>query len=126
MTVKDSGSRQDFGTGAVRDIQKGKGRNDLMPFIALRRLAIHYEAGAEKYGCHNWRKGIPLMRYIDSAIRHIFKWCLFWNDEDHLAAAIWNLCCVLETEELIKRGKLGKELDDRVEQYRDDEQCFES
>ena len=30
-TIKDSGSRTEFDSGAVRDIQKGKGRCDLMP-----------------------------------------------------------------------------------------------
>ena len=29
--IRDSGERQEFSTGAVRDIQKGKGRCDLMP-----------------------------------------------------------------------------------------------
>lgn len=29
--IKDSGSRREFGTGAVRDITEGKGRCDLMP-----------------------------------------------------------------------------------------------
>ena len=31
MSIKDSGSRREFSTGAVRDIQEGKGRCDLMP-----------------------------------------------------------------------------------------------
>lgn len=31
MSIKDSGSRTEFDSGAVRDIQKGKGRCDLMP-----------------------------------------------------------------------------------------------
>ena len=30
-TIKDSGERREFTTGAVRDIQEGKGRCDLMP-----------------------------------------------------------------------------------------------
>ena len=30
-TIKDSGERREFDTGAVRDIQEGKGRCDLMP-----------------------------------------------------------------------------------------------
>lgn len=30
-TIKDSGSRREFATGAVRDIQEGKGRCDLLP-----------------------------------------------------------------------------------------------
>lgn len=34
-TIKDSGSRQEFSTGAVRDIQKGKGRCDLMPLDVI-------------------------------------------------------------------------------------------
>ena len=29
--IKDSGERRQFGTGAVRDIQEGKGRCDLLP-----------------------------------------------------------------------------------------------
>ena len=31
MGIKDSGKRREFETGAVRDIQEGKGRCDLMP-----------------------------------------------------------------------------------------------
>lgn len=31
MNIKDSGERREFTTGAVRDIQEGKGRCDLMP-----------------------------------------------------------------------------------------------
>jgi hypothetical protein len=31
MEIKDSGERRQFDTGAVRDIQEGKGRCDLMP-----------------------------------------------------------------------------------------------
>jgi len=31
LSIKDSGSRTEFDSGAVRDIQKGKGRCDLMP-----------------------------------------------------------------------------------------------
>lgn len=31
--IKDSGSRREFDTGAVRDIQHGKGRYDLLPLL---------------------------------------------------------------------------------------------
>ena len=37
-TIKDSGSRMEFGTGAVRDIQEGKGRCDLMPLEVVAQL----------------------------------------------------------------------------------------
>lgn len=36
--IKDSGQRQEFDSGAVRDIQKGKGRCDLMPLDVVVNL----------------------------------------------------------------------------------------
>ena len=38
MTIKDSGERREFKTGAVRDIQEGKGRCDLMPLDVVAQL----------------------------------------------------------------------------------------
>lgn len=34
-TIKDSGERREFATGAVRDIQEGKGRCDLLPLRVI-------------------------------------------------------------------------------------------
>ena len=97
--IKDSGNRTEFETGAVRDMAEGKGRCDLLPPLALLRLARHFEAGAEKYGDRNWEKGIPLHSFIDSAIRHVLRYMAGHDDEDHLCAAAWNLMCAMETEE---------------------------
>ena len=33
--IKDSGNRTEFDSGAVRDIQSGKGRCDLMPLLQI-------------------------------------------------------------------------------------------
>lgn len=110
--VKDSGTRQSFGTGAVRDTQEGKGRYDLLPAYALDRIARHFENGAKKYGDENWRKGIPLRRYLDSGIRHAFKFLEGHRDEDHAAAAAWNFLALIETEEQIRRGNLPTNLND--------------
>lgn len=118
--VKDSGARTEFETGSRRDMQDGKGRYDLLPFIALRRLAQHYENGAKKYGDHNWRKGQPISVYFNSAMRHMVKYMMGWRDEDHLSAAIWNIAAILETEEMIARGKLPATLDDRYPDLLDD------
>ncbi len=38
--IKDSGVRQEFGTGAVRDMSKGKGRCDLMPLRVIASLML--------------------------------------------------------------------------------------
>ncbi|MCH7994117.1 MAG: hypothetical protein IIB57_06700, partial [Planctomycetes bacterium] len=67
--VKDSGNRQKFQTGSVRDDNEGKPRYDLITPIGLHRLAMHYANGAKKYGDRNWEKGQPLNRYIESAER---------------------------------------------------------
>ena len=154
-TIKDSGNRTKFATGAVRDIQPGKGRFDLMPLDAVENLlwayergtsaasgmisevieyinnfkkngisgsllqavccyaratrkdifalmldvAKHFENGALKYGERNWQKGIPIGRYIDSALRHLMKDLAGETDEDHAAAFIWNCMCAAWTME---------------------------
>lgn len=110
--TKDSGTRQEFKTGAVRDIQAGKGRFDLISPLALKRLAGVYERGAVKYGDRNYEKGIPLCRFLDSAERHLNDYKEGKRDEDHMAQALWNICAFIHTEEMIYRGLLPKELDD--------------
>ena len=40
MAIKDSGERSEFSTGAVRDIQRGKGRCDLMPLDVVSDLYL--------------------------------------------------------------------------------------
>lgn len=96
--IKDSGDRTEFETGAVRDMHEGKGRCDLLPACVLLRLARHYENGARKYGVRNWQ-GIPCYSFADSAMRHLLKYLDGQTDEDHLIAAIWNLCGLAWTEE---------------------------
>lgn len=108
--TKDSGERQEFSTGARRDIQEGKGRYDLIPAEPLKRLAQLYERGAAKYGEHNWSKGIPLSRYLDSAFRHLVNYMEGDREEDHLIAAVWNLFSLVATEERINGGHLPAEL----------------
>lgn len=115
--VIDSGAREEFNTGSRRDTRVGKGRYDLISPIFLRRLALHLENGARKYGERNWEKGQPLMRYLDSAMRHIQKYMMGHRDEDHMTAAAWNLQAFIHTEAMIANGKLGKELDDRPDAY---------
>jgi len=154
-SIQDSGNRRKFETGAVRDIQEGKGRCDLLPlgvianligskelmrihefkttgdplplFDALKEfssiymtmdesddimeydsksaeiadmvleVSVHFEDGAKKYGDGNWRKGIPIHCYIDSAVRHYLKWIRDDSDEHHDRAFAWNLLCCIWT-----------------------------
>jgi hypothetical protein len=110
--VKDSGQRQEFETGSRRDTRVGKGRYDLLSPLALRRIARHFESGSVKYGDRNWEKGQPQSRYLDSALRHLFTYLEGKRDEDHLAAAAWNVLCMIHGEEAIARGILPADLND--------------
>jgi hypothetical protein len=111
--LKDSGERRQFKTGAVRDRAVGKGRFDLIPTQMKFRLARHYEAGAIKYADRNWEKGMDFSVYMDAIERHVEKYKAGWVDEDHLAAAIWNLAALMFMEEK------HPELDDLPERQRE-------
>ena len=89
--IQDSGSRTEFETGAVRDMSEGKGDMVSLPWRAILRLSRHYENGAKKYGRFNYQKGIPVSSFIDSACRHLAKYQCGCDDEDHLAAAAFNV-----------------------------------
>lgn len=110
--TRDSGTRRSFDTGSVRDAATGKGRFDLVTPIALFRLAKLYERGAVKYDVRNWEKGQPLSVFLDSAMRHLQKHLMGYRDEDHLAAAAWNVFGIMHVEHQIERGFLPAELDD--------------
>lgn len=89
--IKDSGERTVFSTGSVRDMHEGKGDMASVPWEAILRLSVHYENGAKKYERWNFRKGIPVSSFIDSACRHLAKYQCGCDDEDHLAAAAFNV-----------------------------------
>ena len=112
ITTKDSGTRRTFDTGSVRDAATGKGRYDLLCPIAIRREAQLYERGAVKYDVRNWEKGQPTSVFMDCAMRHLFKHLAGMRDEDHLAAARWNIGGIMFMEEQIRLGNMPAGLDD--------------
>jgi hypothetical protein len=96
--IKDSGSRREFETGALRDMGENKGRFDLLPWTAISELAQHCENGAKKYGERNIDKGLPINSLIDSGIRHLCRYLEGYSDEQHLRAALWNIAWAMEFE----------------------------
>jgi hypothetical protein len=109
FVTKDSGQRESFDSGMVRDQRTGKGRYDLISPLALRRLAQLYERGAVKYEARNWEQGAPFCRFLDSAARHLQQYMAGERTEDHLAAVAWNVFAIMHFEEV---GRAA-ELDDR-------------
>lgn len=92
--IKDSGKRVKFDSGFQRDTNEDKPRFDLIPLDVLTRLAQHYTNGAKKYDDNNWKLAKTdkeINRFKESAWRHFVKWSDGVKDEDHMAAAIWNI-----------------------------------
>lgn len=83
---------EETGTGMLTG-----GFESLSPY-ALKRLADWCEIGGIKYGDRNWEKGMPYDHPLDSCLRHINKWLMRMTDEDHLAAAVWNLFALMHYE----------------------------
>lgn len=110
--MHDSGKRQEFNSGAVRDTADDKPRPDLTSPFAEDRRGAWMLAGARKYAERNWEKGMPNSRYMASLMRHVMRYRQGDRSEDHLAAICFNAEAIMHNEEMIKRGLLPPELDD--------------
>lgn len=95
FTVKDSGVREAFDSGMVRDTAEDKVDYSLVyqgPMID--RWAAHLTLGAKKYEKNNWMKArgqAELDRFVASACRHFRQWLRGDVDEDHAAATFFNI-----------------------------------
>ena len=99
LQIKKSAENDNYQSGAFRDKKTvEKGRFDLLPWDAIWELAVHCAKGAEVYGERNCEKGIPQHSLIDSATRHLACYQLGMDDENHLAAAMWNIAFALYNE----------------------------
>ena len=96
--TKDSGQREEFSTGSVRDAQNGKMRWDLVAWDEFERVVGIYTRGAEKYSDDNWRKGQPMKRMFASLMRHLMAYRKGLQDEDHGAAVVWNMLALMWME----------------------------
>jgi len=99
LSLDDSGKRINYGEGkAEREPNTGKGDMYSLPPAALLRLSMHYELGSRKYSQRNYMKGIPVSRFMDSALRHMIKYLDGMDNEDHLAAAAFNVLGAMQME----------------------------
>ena len=92
--TKDSGERQIYETGMMRDTQTDKPRYDLVDWDMIKRWAELMGRGAIKYGEHNWKKAATveeLNRFKSSGLRHMIQFFNGDTDEDHGAAVYFNV-----------------------------------
>jgi len=86
-----------------KKFDEGKPRVSLVVSKAWLEVAKVGTFGAEKYGDHNFRKGMKWSRLIDAAFRHMI---LYVSGEridkesgcSHLAHIAWNILALLEFE----------------------------
>lgn len=104
LDLKDSGKREEFKSGAVRDTATGKPLLELVPGWAYLAYGWIMEAGARKYAARNWEKGMPMSRYLSSAKRHIELYLMGYRDEPHLWQAFWNIGGAIHTSVLVYIG----------------------
>lgn len=93
--TKDSGKRLTFESGMQRDVTEGKIDYTMcLSGPMLDRWAALLMRGAQKYDRDNWMKAegeAELMRFRESALRHMIQWLRGENDEDHAAAIFFNV-----------------------------------
>jgi len=100
--MHDSGERQEFGTGAVRDTTTGKGRFDLIATEGLRRTAKYIEKHIEEYSTKSKED------YLNEAFYCYVEYISGNSTEDFIAgvgANILNYIQIIETESTIKITK---------------------
>lgn len=93
--VKDSGKREEFAGGMVRDTAEGKTDYSLiLDGPMFWRWAVHMTKGAIKYAKRNWMKASgeeEAARFKESALRHFLQWYRGDTDEDHASAVYFNI-----------------------------------
>jgi hypothetical protein len=95
FVIKDSGKREEFKGGMVRDIEENKIDFTLvLDGPMFDRWAIHLTKGAKKYAARNWMKAegeVEYERFKRSALRHFIQWFRGDVDEDHASAVYFNI-----------------------------------
>lgn len=124
--MQEKNNMRVFDTGATKNISKGKGRYDLIPCEALEALAKRFEFGVEQGHEENgYRKGIPDNVLFDSAMRHLNQARAGYEDEDHLAAVMWNVSVLIFNREQRPKSTIGvsfgTHLDNLYKEKDDDE-----
>ena len=98
--VKDSGKREEFEGGMVRDTEEGKvDYSTILNGPMFERWAAHLTKAEKKYndvapGVPNWtlaRGTKEYVRFKKSALRHFIQWFRGDCDEDHAAAVFFNI-----------------------------------
>lgn len=80
-----------FESGAQRSADSDQWAFHLIHWEFLADMAKVLRTGAQRYGAHNWEKGMPIEESANHLIKHVYQWLNGDDSEDHLANAACNL-----------------------------------
>jgi len=113
FTIKDSGQREHFTSGMVRDTAGDKVDYTLvLDGPMFERWAQHLTIGAVKYAKRNWMLatgGAEYERFKESAVRHFIQWYRGDPDEDHAAAVLFNINGAEYVRDIQRHAEAGNE-----------------
>lgn len=118
FVVKDSGKREEFASGMVRDTGDKPRYLRIFAGPMAQRWSEHLYKGIKKYpdiapGIANWTLAngeAELQRFKESALDHMVKWLRGDIDEDHAAAVYFNVNGAEFVKEKLEAGKLKDDL----------------
>lgn len=105
--LKEGGTKADGSKNLVQ----------LLPVLALERIAQIFTFGAKKYSEWNWSKGISYSRIYGALLRHLFAWYKGEkSDPESGQSHLYHAgCCIMM---LIEMEELRPDLDDRPIHYK--------
>lgn len=119
--TKDTGQRTAFASGMEREVKAGLPRFELLipggiPYSdqVLTRTAALVARGAEKYKDRGWEMAATpeeLEHFRQSAFRHFIQFMCQETDEDHAAAAIFNIMAAETVQYKIRTAQSSEEKD---------------
>lgn len=88
-----------FSSGSTRSGDADAYRYDLIPAVAMKRIAKVFADGGKVHGDRNWERGQPVDVVLNHGIRHLIEWMAGCRKEDHLAKMAWAMLAVMYYEE---------------------------
>ena len=126
--MESSGEERIFSTGAVRDSAAKKPTLQYISPYALMRLGewLRFACQDRKpkpYPPRNWEKGMLFSECIGSLERHVQQFKMGLENEDHLAAILFNAMALCHYENEIGAGRMDSKIDD-MPRYEQQEQEY--
>ena len=105
METKNSGNNITYEWWCKRESKEWKVNYTLIPYHQIKKLAELFTRWGAIYWNDNWKNGLENEEYTEkmkeSALRHMYQFLMWEEDEAHDSAVIFNLMCYSERKRLL-------------------------